>query len=111
MALREDGVLVIGSGNLVHNIQAYAWRNNAAQPFDWAVRFESKMRELMINGDDARVAEYEELGEDAMFSVPTPDHFLPLLYILGLRKKDEQASFPVEGFDGGSMSMLSVRVG
>lgn len=111
MSLREEGILVVGSGNLVHNLHAYAWGNRPVQHFDWAVRFENRMREFMNNGDDAGVAAYEELGEDAMLSVPTPDHFLPLLYVLGLRKENEPVSFPLEGFDGGSMSMLSVRIG
>lgn len=110
-SLREEGVLVVGSGNLVHNLHAYAWGDRAVHPFDWGVRFEEKMRGFMSNGDDAGVVAYEKLGEDAMLSVPTPDHFLPLLYILGLRRENEPVSFPVEGFDGGSMSMLSVRIG
>lgn len=111
MSLREEGILVVGSGNLVHNLHAYAWGNRPVQPFDWGVRFEEKMRGFMSKGDDTGVVGYEKLGEDAMLSVPTPDHFLPLLYILGLRKENEPVSFPLEGFDGGSMSMLSVRIG
>lgn len=111
VSLREDGVLVIGSGNIVHNLHAYAWGNNAAKPYDWGVRFENKIREFIRAGDDANVVAFEKLGEDALFSAPTPDHFLPLLYILGLRKESETVSFPVEGFDGGSMSMLTVQVG
>lgn len=111
MSLREEGILVVGSGNLVHNLQRYSWGNSGAQPFDWAERFENKMRNFMRNGDDAGVVAYEMLGEDAGLAVPSPDHFLPLLYLLGLRRENEQISFPVEGFDGGSMSMLSVRLG
>ncbi|MDD2899182.1 MAG: 4,5-DOPA dioxygenase extradiol [Desulfuromonadaceae bacterium] len=109
--LREEGVLVIGSGNLVHNLRAYSWGDSEAPPFDWAANFEHNMRNFMRNGKDMNVVAYEELGEDAARSVPSPDHFLPLLYILGLRREDEQINFPIEGFDGGSMSMLSVRVG
>lgn len=111
VSLREEGVLVVGSGNIVHSLQAYKWGDNAAQPYDWAVRFEKQMREFIRTGDDANVIAYEKCGEDARLSVPTPDHFLPLLYVLGLRRENEQISFPVEGFDGGSMSMLSVQVG
>ena len=109
--LREEGVLVIGSGNLVHNLHTYAWGARGDQPFDWAVRFEDRLRELMVKGDDARIVAYEELGRDAMLCVPTPDHYLPLLYILGVRGKDETISFPVQGVDGGSVSMLAVRIG
>lgn len=110
-SLREEGVLVVGSGNIVHSLQAYSWESSAAQPYDWAVRFEKQIREFIRNGDDASVIAFEKLGSDAMLSVPSPDHFLPLLYILGLRKENEHITFPVEGFDGGSMSMLSVQIG
>jgi 4,5-DOPA dioxygenase extradiol len=109
--LRDEGVLIIGSGNLVHNLHAYAWGRHQVEPFEWAVRFETRARELLLKGDHAPLVDYESLGRDAILSAPTPEHFLPLLYIMGLRRKDEQVSFPVEGFDGGSISMLSVRVG
>jgi 4,5-DOPA dioxygenase extradiol len=109
--LRDEGVLVVGSGNLVHNLHAYAWGRYVAEPLDWAVRFESKARELLLAGDDAPLVNYEGLGRDAMLSAPTPDHYLPLLYVMALRREDDQVSFPVEGFDGGSISMLTVRVG
>jgi 4,5-DOPA dioxygenase extradiol len=109
--LRDEGVLIIGSGNLVHNLHAYAWGRHQVEPFEWAVRFETQARELLLKGDHAPLVDYESLGRDAILSAPTPEHFLPLLYIIGLRREDEQVSFPVEGFDGGSISMLSVRVG
>jgi 4,5-DOPA dioxygenase extradiol len=110
-SLREEGILIIGSGNLVHNLRSYAWGIQDAPPFDWALRFERQVRELLLKGDDARVVAYDRLGPDAMLSVPTPDHYLPLLYVLGLRKDNEPVVFPVEGIDGGSISMLAVRIG
>jgi 4,5-DOPA dioxygenase extradiol len=110
-SLREDGVLVIGSGNIVHNLSSYAWGNPRVHPFDWALRFEKTVRELLLKGDDAQVVAYEGFGPDAMLSVPTPEHYLPLLYILGLRKRNEQISFPIQGVDGGSVSMLAVQLG
>jgi 4,5-DOPA dioxygenase extradiol len=110
-ALRDDGVLVIGSGNLVHNLHAYAWGRRPAEPFDWAVRFEARARELIVAGDHSPLVEYDSLGRDALLSVPTPEHYLPLLYVLGLRREGEPVSFPVEGIDGGSVSMLTMRVG
>lgn len=109
--LRDDDILVIGSGNLVHNLHAYAWGKHPVEPLDWAVRFERQARELMQLGDVAPLIEYETLGRDAMLAAPTPDHYLPLLYVLGLRRVDDPVTFPVEGFDGGSISMLSVQVG
>ncbi len=109
--LRDEGVLVIGSGNIIHNLHTYAWGKHEVEPFDWAVRFEHLARRLLLDGDDAALVGYESLGRDALLSAPTPDHFLPLLYVLGLRRKDDVVTFPVEGFDGGSISMLTVQIG
>ena len=110
-ALREEGVLVIGSGNIVHNLHSYAWGKGGVQPFDWAVRFEQQVRQLLLDGKDAQVVAYEALGRDALLSAPTPDHYLPLLYVLGLRRPQDRISFPVQGVDGGSVSMLVVQIG
>ncbi len=109
--LREEGVLIVASGNLVHNLHAYAWGHRTTEPYDWAVRFEERARELIVAGEDSWLVSYERLGADAMLSIPTPDHYLPLLYLLGLRCEHEPVSFPVEGVDGGSVSMLAVRFG
>lgn len=109
--LRDEGVLVIGSGNLVHNLHAYAWGRHVPEPYDWAVQFEKRARELMVAGDDAPLIDYESLGRDALLSIPTPDHYLPLLYLLGLRRPGEPVRFPVDGVDGGSVSMLTVQFG
>jgi len=109
--LREEGVLVVGSGNLVHNLHAYAWGRHDVEPLDWALRFEARARELVSAGSHERLIDYESLGPDAMLAIPTPDHYLPLLYVIALQRDDEHVSFPIEGFDGGSVSMLSVRIG
>lgn len=109
--LREEGILILGSGNLVHNLHAYAWGRHQVEPFDWAVRFEKKARQLMLVGDPEPLVAYETLGRDAILSAPTPDHYLPLLYVLGTRGEGERVSFPVEGVDGGSISMLTVQLG
>jgi 4,5-DOPA dioxygenase extradiol len=109
--LRDEGILVVGSGNIVHNLHTYAWGRHEVEAFDWAVRFEKRARELLLNGDDAPLVNYESLGRDALLAAPTPDHYLPLLYVIALRRKNEAVSFPVEGFDGGSISMLTVQVG
>ena len=110
-ALRDEGILLMGSGNLVHNLHTYAWGKHAVEPFDWAIRFEKVARELLLKGDHPPLVDYETLGRDAMLSAPTPDHYLPLLYVIGSSRKGEPVSFPVEGFDGGSISMLSVQIG
>jgi len=109
--LRDEGVLILGSGNLVHNLHAYAWGRHPVEPFDWAVRFEQRVKELLLAGDHDPLIKYESLGLDAMLSVPTPEHYLPLLYVIGLRREGEQVTFPVEGIDGGSVSMLTVQIG
>ncbi|HKU67745.1 MAG TPA: 4,5-DOPA dioxygenase extradiol [Candidatus Baltobacteraceae bacterium] len=107
--LRDEGVLIIGSGNVVHNLHAYAWGRHEPQPFDWALRFEARVRELLLERNDAPLVDYESLGRDALLSAPTPDHYLPLLYTLALRRESDQITFPVEGVDGGSISMLTIR--
>ena len=109
--LRDEGVLIIGSGNIVHNLHAYAWGKHKVQPFDWAVRFEKQVRELLLADEDGPLIEYARLGHDAILSAPTPDHYLPLLYVIALRRKGDSISFPVEGVDGGSVSMLTVLIG
>lgn len=110
-ALRDRGVLVIGSGNLVHNLHTYAWGRQVPEPYDWAVRFESQAREWMQRGEHDPLINYESLGRDAALSAPTPEHYLPLLYVLGAQQPGDSVSFPAAGVDGGSVSMLSVRVG
>ena len=109
--LRDEGILLIGSGNVVHNLHAYAWGRHPAEPFDWALRFEAKARELMLQANHQSLMDYEALGRDAELSIPTPDHYLPLLYVLGASVQGEPLTFPVKGMDGGSISMLSVQFG
>jgi 4,5-DOPA dioxygenase extradiol len=109
--LRDEGVLIVGSGNIVHNLHAYGWGNHSAAPYDWALRFESLARQLLSRGEFSALVDYESLGRDALLSAPTPDHYLPLLYVIAQRQQDEAVSFPITGFDGGSISMLSVRIG
>jgi len=109
--LRDEGVLIIGSGNLVHNLHTYAWGGHPRDPYDWAVRFELTARQMIVAGENKPLINYEMLGPDAALSVPTPDHYLPLLYVLAARQEGELVRFPVEGVDGGSISMLSVQVG
>ncbi|MFO1186536.1 MAG: 4,5-DOPA dioxygenase extradiol [Alphaproteobacteria bacterium] len=108
--LRDEGVLVAGSGNIVHNLRLARW-GKGAPAYDWAVRFEARVRDLIIAGDDAALAAYESLGEDARLSVPTPEHYLPLLYVLAQRDASEPASCFNEGIDLGSISMLGVKIG
>jgi len=102
---------VLGSGNVVHNLEAYSWGQHSVLPFAWATRFEQRVRDCVLARDHQPLIEYESLGDDAALSVPTPEHYLPLLDVLGTRRLDDATAFPVEGMDGGSISMLCVRVG
>ncbi len=109
-SLRDEGVLIIGSGNIVHNIPAFVWDRPAQAPYDWAARFEARVRETIRARDFEPLVHYEQFGDDAMLSVPTPEHYLPLLTVLGAGQNCSTLSFPVEGIDGGSMSMLAVEL-
>jgi 4,5-DOPA dioxygenase extradiol len=109
--LRDEGILVVGSGNLVHNLHAYGWGRHVPEPYDWARRFETTARQLLLARDHRPLIDYEALGRDATLSIPTPEHYLPLLYVIAQQTDEDAISFPVEGVDGGSVSMLAVRVG
>lgn len=110
--LRKEGVLIIGNGNVVHNLRFFSPNADSDSPFDWAARFNGFVRENVSNGNHESLIDYESFGSDARLSVPTPEHYLPLLYVLGLQNEADEISFPVEGFDGGgSISMLSVQIG
>lgn len=109
--LRDEGVLIVGSGNIVHNLHAYGWGRHVLEPFDWAVRFEDHAKQMLLANEHKPLIQYELLGPDAHLSIPTPDHFLPLLYVIATAQKDDRISFPVQGVDGGSISMLTVQVG
>lgn len=109
--LRAEGVLVIGSGNLVHNLRAYAWDRPTATAADWALRFEQAARRHMLAREHGALIDYLSLDPEAKRAVPTPEHYLPLLYVLAQQEGEDPLSFPVEGIDGGSISMLAVQVG
>ena len=109
--LRGDGVLIVCSGNLVHNLHAYAWGRHSQEPYDWAVRFEDTAKSMIMANEVKPLVNYEVLGPDAALSIPTPDHYLPLLYVVGARQQGEHIRFPIQGVDGGSISMLAVQVG
>jgi 4,5-DOPA dioxygenase extradiol len=105
-ALREKGVLIIGSGNIVHNLWKIAPETNA-DPYDWAVQFDALAKELILSGEHRKLIEYEKLGKNARLSVPTNDHYLPMLYILALQDKGDGVTFTHEGIQNGSVSMRS----
>lgn len=109
--LRDEGVLIAGSGNVVHNLHAYAWGRHMPEPYEWASAFERRVRDLLLAREHAPLIDHETLGRDALMSVPTPEHYLPLLYVIAQQQDGDEIVFPAEGIDGGSVSMLAVRVG
>lgn len=104
--LRNKGVLIIGSGNLVHNLGMVDFAN-ANGGYDWAIEFDTKVKGLLDKGDFTSLINYEKLGKSALLSVPTNDHYLPMLYPLGLKTEKENLSYLYEGMEAGSISMRS----
>jgi len=106
--LRDEGILIAGSGNVVHNLRLM---RPGAQAFDWARRFNERVRAALASRDHATLVDFAKLGEDARLSVPTPEHYLPLLYVAALQREDESMAFPVDGYDLSSVSMLTAVAG
>ena len=108
--LRDEGVLVVASGNVVHNLGVLNWKDDAPA-YDWAVRFNDVVRGHVMKCDHRPLVDYEKMGDDARMSIPTPEHYLPLLYVLGLQDEREPVAVAVDGIQNASISMLSVIVG
>lgn len=108
--LRDEGILIMGSGNIVHNLGRVSFEPDT-QPFTWAVDFDELARELMESGDHQALIDYQELGASATLAIPTPDHYWPLLYVLALQEDGEAPRFPVTGIAHGSVSMRAVVFG
>lgn len=108
--LREEGILIIGSGNLVHNLRTAVW-GGATPAFDWAQRFNQAMRDCLLGDDCAQLPGAMAAGEDARRSVPTSEHFLPLLYIAGSKQPGDSVTLFNDVIEMGSLGMLSVGYG
>jgi len=106
--LREQGVLIIGSGNLVHNLGLVVWDDIA---FDWAAEFDGKVRDWILNDDHTPIIRYQDYGWPAQLAVNSAEHFKPLLYILGLKDPGEKLQFFSEKVSMGSISMRSLQIG
>lgn len=107
-ALRDRGVLIVGSGNLVHNLGLAFFEDKA---YDWALEFDETAKRLMESGDHKSLVNYKNLGQAAQLAIPTNEHYLPLLYILSLQDKGEQVHFFADKVTAGSLSMRSVLIG
>lgn len=110
-ALRKKGVLVIGSGNMVHNLRLISWEMIHGGGYDWANEINHKFKDLIANGDYKPLINYQNLGSDAMLAIPTPEHYLPLLYTLALQNDKEEVTIFNDKAIGGSLTMTSVLVG
>ena len=108
--LREEGILIVGSGNVVHNLMLMR-RGEGVPAFDWARRFNEMVRAALASGKHQALIDYERAGEDARLSVPTPEHYLPLLYIAALQAEGETMDFVVDGYEAGSLGMLTAAAG
>ncbi len=111
--LRDQGILVVASGNTIHNLRMIAWdkMEETNYGFAWAKRANEKMKNWIEIGDHASLIDYESHGQDFLLSIPTPDHYYPLLYILGMQEEGEKAVIFNDGLVGGSLNMMSVKIG
>ena len=107
--LRDEGVLILATGNVVHNLRTIRW--NSKEGYDWAERFNTRIRGLLERGDVAALADTSQWDDDARRAVPTIEHYLPLLYVAGARREDEPFEIVIDGLEMGSISMLSVAAG
>ena len=110
--LREKGVLIIGSGNMVHNLRMVAWdKLNEDFGYDWALEASEKMRQFILDGDHESLINFSGQGKEFQLAIPTPEHYLPLLYALALKDNNESVSLFNDKSVGGSLSMTSVKIG
>ena len=107
--LRAEGIVVAGSGDFVHNLGA--WKRDGGEAYAWAGRFNEAVKAALLRGDDEALIDWVGLAEDAQLSVPTDEHFLPLLYVAAQRQPGDDVSFFNDVIEGGSISMTGVRIG
>jgi 4,5-DOPA dioxygenase extradiol len=111
--LRKKGVLILGSGNMVHNLRMVAWDrlDGGEYGFDWAIQMNTTFKELISKGHHDKLIRYESLGKEALLAIPTPEHYWPLLYTLGLKGSKDDIAFFNDKLVGGSLTMTSVKIG
>lgn len=111
--LRHKGILIIGSGNIVHNLRRldFSHKPEDNYGYDWAYEARNKINKLLLDGDHKAIIDYKKLGREVQLAVPTPDHYFPLIYSLGLKDKNEEISLFNDKLIEGSISMTSVKIG
>lgn len=111
-SLREKGVLIIGSGNMVHNLRMVAWKQlNETFGFDWAMEANEKMKQFILKDDHQSLIQYQKQGKPFQLAIPTPEHYLPLLYSLALKDNNEEVVLFNDKAVAGSLTMTSVKIG
>lgn len=110
--LRYKGVLIVGSGNMVHNLRRIAWdkMNAGSYGFDWAIEANEKMKDFILNDNHKDLIHFNKQGSAFDLSIPTPEHYLPLIYTLALKNKNEEISIFNDQYIGGSLSMTSIKI-
>ena len=109
--LRRQGVLILGSGNMVHNLRMISWEMMNGGGYDWALQMNDTFKRLITTHDYKPLMSYQNLGKEAMLAIPTPEHYLPLMYTLGLQQHDEPVAIFNDKAIGGSLTMTSVKIG
>ena len=107
-SLRNEGILIIGSGNIVHNLRMVVFEDMG---FDWAIEFDGKVKKWILEEDHNSIIQYDQQGREAALAINSAEHYKPLLYLIGAKEPGEPVSFFAEKVWGGSVSMRSVRVG
>ncbi len=110
-SLRNKGVLIIGSGNIVHNLRQADFHNTEANPYDWAKEFDEISKKKILSREFNDLVEYEKLGQSALLSIPTPDHYFPMIYSLGLVSQKDDVRFTFEEIQNASVSMRCFEIG
>tara|TARA_R110002124_G_scaffold254659_1_gene420268 strand:- start:1079 stop:1966 length:888 start_codon:yes stop_codon:yes gene_type:complete len=110
-SLRQKGVLIIGSGNIVHNLRMVAWKKlNEQYAYDWAIEANEKMKSHILSGDHQKLIDFKSQGKAFDLAIPTPEHYLPLLYTLALKEENEKITLFNDKAVGGSLSMTSLKI-
>ena len=109
--LRQRGILIIGSGNIAHNLSLIDFGNVDAAPFEWAVDFDEQVEGNLLSRNHLDLIRHGNMGISAVLSVPTPDHYLPMIYVIALQERNEEVTFTYEGFQHASISMRCFQIG
>ena len=108
---RSKGVLIIGSGNLVHNLRLVDWQNESGSSYEWAIAFDAFVKQHLLDGNHRQLIEYDKHTPHAQLAHPSNDHYIPLMYFIGAQDTSDELQFTYEGFQYGSVSMRCVKVG